>query len=250
MSLVLILSSHVAASAVGGSAQVVILARQGVDTVLAPTVLFGRHPGLGPPGGGAVSAEVFAGMLEGVEADGVLARVDAVITGYFASAAQVRATAEVLDRVNPAARIIVDPIMGDAPKGLYVPEDVAVAIARDLVPRAHLVAPNAWELSRLTGRDLSDPVGAARSLGRPVLVSSISLGDEIGVIFADADQAWLAAHPRQATAPNGTGDRLTALFTAGLLQGQNPSKTLLTATQSIASNLAPGAVVRLQSLTR
>ena len=109
---------------------------------------------------------------------------------------------------------------------------------------------DADELTRLTGKTLSNPVAAARSLGRPVLVSSINLGDEIGVIFADANQAWLAAHPRQATAPNGTGDRLTARFAAGLLQGQSPSQALLTATRSIASDLAPGAVVRLQSLNR
>jgi pyridoxine kinase len=59
MPLVLILSSHVAASPVGGGAQAAALARLGIETALVPTVLFGRHPGLGPPGGGPVPQEVF-----------------------------------------------------------------------------------------------------------------------------------------------------------------------------------------------
>ncbi len=152
---------------------------------------------MGPPGGGAVTADIFEGMLRGVEADGALARAGAVVTGYFAGADQVLAAAGAIDKAraaNPAVRIVVDPIMGDTPKGLYVPAQVAAAIADHLVPRADLVAPNAWELSRLAGRPLDDPLDAARSLGRPVLVSSIDLGQEIGVIYADARQAWLAAH--------------------------------------------------------
>ena len=64
---VLILSSFVASSGVGGFAQSLVLSALGHEPVLAPTVLFGRHPGLGPPGGAAVAADVFEGVLEGVE---------------------------------------------------------------------------------------------------------------------------------------------------------------------------------------
>ena len=64
MPVALILSSHVAGSGVGGGLQVAELSRLGFRTALVPTVLFGRHPGLGPPGGGAVSDAVFAGQVE------------------------------------------------------------------------------------------------------------------------------------------------------------------------------------------
>ena len=137
MPAILILSSHVAASAVGGSAQGVALARMGIETALVPTVLLGRHPGLGAPGGGAVSDAIFEGMLEGVAATGLLGRLDAVITGYFASPGQVAAAARIIGAVraaSPGARIVVDPIMGDYPGGLYVPETVALAIVADLIP--------------------------------------------------------------------------------------------------------------------
>jgi pyridoxine kinase len=121
----------------------------------------------------------------------------------------------------PAARLIVDPIMGDNGR-LYVKDAVAEAIARLLVPRADIAAPNAWELGWLTGRTVTDPasaIGAAQRLGKPVLVSSIRAGTEIGAVYAEAGEAWLASHPAAATAPHGTGDLLTALFTAALLGG-------------------------------
>ena len=54
MPLALILSSHVAASRVGGSAQALALAQFKIDSIVVPTVLYGRHPGWGPPGGAPV----------------------------------------------------------------------------------------------------------------------------------------------------------------------------------------------------
>jgi pyridoxine kinase len=178
--------------------------------------------------------------------------MDAVVTGYFAAADQVAAAARAIDAVraaNPAARIIVDPIMGDHPKGLYVPEEVALMIAADLVPRADLVAPNAWELARLNGVADGDPLGAARALGRPVLVSSVAVGEEIGVLYADGREAWLASHRRLDEAPHGTGDRLIALFTAALLRGETPRAALEQAVQDVATEIMGPTEVRLEALT-
>ena len=239
MPLALILSSHVAASRVGGMAQALALTVLGIDPVVVPTVLFGRHPGRGAPGGGPVPIETFDGLLAGVEADGVFIRADVVITGYFASAAQARSAARAIDAARaarPAVQIVVDPIMGDAGR-LYVAPEVAEAIATELVPRADLIAPNAWELERLSGLpvgDASAAVRAARSLGKPVLVSSIPRGEEIGVVCADANGAWLASHPRAAKAPNGTGDLLTALFAAALIEGLATDQALARAVGGVA----------------
>ena len=74
MATALILSSHVASSRVGGSVQALALAQFKIDPVLAPTVLYGRHPGWGAPGGAATSIEAFEGMIDGIEANGILAR--------------------------------------------------------------------------------------------------------------------------------------------------------------------------------
>ena len=249
MPLALILSSHVAASQVGASAQALALAQFRIDAMVAPTVLYGRHPGWGAPGGAPVAIEVFEGMLDGIEANGLFAQTDLVLTGYFASAAQVRAAARAIDAVRAAPRspearkpiIIVDPTIGDAGKGLYVPADVAEAVISDLCPRADIVAPNAWELQRLTGAESRDPtqaLHAARLLGRPVMVSSVLRGSEIGVVYADKREAWLAAHPRGDSAPKGTGDLLSALFGAALVDGLTISYALARAVGGVAETVA------------
>ena len=173
MPLALILSSFVAGSRVGGMPQALALAAFKVDPVLVPTVLFGRRPGQGaPPGGGAVSPEVFAGVLAGVESRGLFGLADLAVTGYFASPEQVEIAADTIARARRAARqgaygpkltVVVDPIMGDEPEGLYVSEAVARCIAARLVPLADVLTPNLWELRRLTGVSLSDPQHVAEA---------------------------------------------------------------------------------------
>ena len=248
MPLALILSSHVAASRVGGFVQALALARFGIDPVLIPTVLYGRHPGWGAPGGAQVPIRTFQGMLDGVAANGVLSRVDLVLTGYFASPAQVLATAKAIDTVRAGPReadarkpiVVVDPVMGDEGKGLYILPETAEAIASELLPRADYLAPNAWELGRLSGetpREPPDFVSACRKLRRAVLVSSVRHGEEIGVVYADARQAWYAAHAALDHAPNGSGDLLTALFAAALLEDQPASYALARAVGGVAETV-------------
>ena len=241
MPTVLILSSFVAASPVGGAMQSAVLTRMGYETVLAPTVLFGRHPGLGPPGGNAVEPSVFASLLAGIEANGVFERVHAVLTGYFAHPDQVAAGAAAIGAVravNPAVHIVVDPIMGDAGSGLYVSDPVAEALTGELVPLADLIAPNAWELERLSGQEVSDPtsaLAAARSMGRPTLVSSVAAGGDIGVVYAATGEAWLATHERLPADPKGAGDLLTALFVGHRLAGATPRAALHASVSEVAA---------------
>jgi len=249
MPLALIISSHVAGSRVGASAQAAALVQFKIDSMVVPTVLFGRHPGWGIPGGAPAPIEVVEGMLDGIEANGLFGLTDLVITGYFATAAQVRAAARAIDAVRDAPRegaatrrpsVIIDPTMGDAGKGLYVPQEVAEAIIAELIPRADIVACNAWELQKLTGADAREPLSAmraARLLNKPTLVSSVHRGNEIGVVLADRKEAWLAAHAKATRAPNGTGDLLTALYAASILEGQTLSYGLARAVGGVAETV-------------
>ena len=71
--------------------------------------------------------------------------------------------------------------------------------------------------------DAASAIAAARRLGRPALITSAPAGEgEIGLIYVDDEEATLFAHPRLATAPNGTGDLVTASFGAGLVEGLTP----------------------------
>mgnify|MGYP003673968155 CR=1 FL=1 len=253
MGFALLLTSHVSASRVGGGVTASALQAAGIDTALVPTVLLGRHPGWGEPGGGPVGEDLFSSVLDGIEANGMFALTDAVVTGYFASAGQIARAAKAIDAIRDIPKreahgacafahepaIVVDPIMGDDGRA-YVPETVSAAIRDILVQRADLVTPNAYELGWLTGIDVVDPgaaLSAARSLARPVLVSSVPVGDDIGILYADAHVAYLVTHPRFDKAPNGTGDLLTATFLNARLLGAEPKAALESAASSVWDTL-------------
>ncbi|MBI1237482.1 MAG: DUF429 domain-containing protein [Alphaproteobacteria bacterium] len=227
MTRVLILSSHVAASRVGGRVAVSALEARGIDTVFVPTVLLGRHPGHGAPGGGAVPADQFGSMLEGVAAQGLFGQFDAVLTGYFASVEQVEIAAAAIEEIrtaSPHPLIVIDPIIGDG-GALYVPEAVAAAIRDLLLPLADIITPNTFELgwlSREPVTDLRSARNAALHLGRPALISSIPDGDNLAVLYADDGENWIRKHKTVEDVPNGTGDLLAAEFLASrLVQDSN-----------------------------
>ena len=251
----LILSSFVAAERIGGAAQQYVLAAHRIDPVLAPTVMFGRSPAKGAEGE-VTSPAVLRRMLADIEADAIFGYLDLVITGHFSLASQVDIAADVLERVRAASTqrpvVIVDPIMGDAPKGLYVKPEVAAAVADRLVPLADWITPNLWELGRLAGAAVADArgaVAAARKLGRPALVTSVPAGaDEIGILFVDADRAVLFAHPKLLKAPNGTGDLVTASFGAGLVEGLEPLAATERAARAVAEAVAASRSLRTLDL--
>lgn len=238
MPMVLVISSYVAASRVGGGIAPFVLGPIKVDPVHVPTCLFGRHPGWGPPGGAAVDADVMEKMLEGIEANGLFSRLDAVVTGHFSHPDQVAVARAAIAKIRAAPRgkahehapdepiVIVDPVMGDEIPGLYVREPVAEALARDLVPLADIVAPNLWEFARLTGVDIAtlqspeDVAHAAWGRGRAWLISSVPSPQGIGVVHVDGAGAHVAETTHiEGRIPNGTGDMLTLRFAGGLISG-------------------------------
>lgn len=250
MPLALILSSFVAASRIGGAAQQYVLAAHKIDPVLAPTVMFGRTPARGGRGE-VTSPDVFQRMLGDIEADALFGMVDLIITGHFSSPEQVEIAAGVIGRVRNADRndawgarplVLVDPILGDAPKGLYVTYEVAQAVEDQLVPLADWLTPNLWELAFLADRQIDTAAAArdaARSLGKPALVTSAPAGEgEIGLLYVDKEEAVLFAHRRIATAPNGTGDLVTASFGAGLVEGRDPRDAAERAARAAAETVA------------
>lgn len=231
MKTVLTIQSQVAGAPVGNSVAVFAFERLGVRALALPTTLLGRRPDRGAPGGGPVPAEQLTSMLEGLEADGLLQEVDAVLSGYLAQPEQAAFVLDAVSRVkeaNPNAFYVCDPVMGDS--GLYVREEVAEALATSLVPEADLSAPNFWELGRLAGRDLDsleDARNAARRFGKPMLISSIPTETGLGVLYAAPTGDWFAETPKLPDAPKGgAGDLLTALFVARRLRGEGAAVAL------------------------
>lgn len=239
MPLVIVVSSYVAGSRVGGGLAPYVLAPLRVDPVLIPTTLLGRHPGWGAPGGGATPDDLMRGMLDGVEANGLFALCDAVLTGYMATPEQADIAADAIDRIRAARSgagaepptVIVDPIMGDLDVGPYVPAAVAGAITEQLVPRADLIACNLWEFRQLTHiaevADAAEVAAAALQTGRDWVVTSVRAGEGIGAVLAGGGQAAVASTPRlQGDVPRGAGDLLKLRFVGGLVSGEPPRRAL------------------------
>jgi len=224
----LIISSTVASSRVGASAASFCLRRLGIETIVLPTTLMGRHPGWGPPGGGAVSSDRLRDIWTGVKAQNI--QFDAVLTGYMGETAHIDVSAEILRDVrsaNPEAILAVDPVMGDHTGdggGLYIPERRARAMIETLIPLANFITPNQWELEYIQGH--TDRLPAR-------LVTSVPDGEKIGARWADGNTQFQVSHSKFETVPHGGGDSLAALFLGRRLLGETPRSALAASVASV-----------------
>lgn len=223
---VLSIQSDVVYGHVGNAAARFALQKLGHEVWALPTVLLSSHAGYGKVEGDSMSASLLCRLVDGLAANGWLANCDAVLSGYLGSADQAAAVVQAVRSVkaaNGSALYCLDPVFGDAGRA-YAKPGVAEAMARDLLPLADIVTPNAFELASLASvpvRDaLSAKVAAAR-LGRPlVLATSVPAGDgRIGTLAATKDEAWFATTPFLDTVPHGSGDLLAALFLGRRLSG-------------------------------
>jgi len=220
----LILSSTVASSRVGASAASFCLQRLGVETIVLPTTLMGRHPGWGTPGGGSVDAALLRDVWMGVAAQNI--KFDAVLTGYMGDPAHIDLGVEIIDHVkarNAEALIAVDPVMGDHGQ-LYIPESRAAAIIERLIPKADFITPNVWELGYIESRSSSLP---------DRLITSAPDGDDIGAVWQSRTERWQVSHAKFESVPHGGGDSLAALFLGRLLLGETYAGALAKSVASV-----------------
>ncbi len=232
MAHVLLLSSWVAHGHVGISAAAPALQALGHSVTQLPTVQLSNHAGWTHVAGRPTEIALLSDWVEALDRNGWLAQVDAILTGYMPSAAHVEFAATLIKRLKgtaPRVRAIVDPILGDSPKGLYIAPQAAIAIRDALVPLADVLTPNRYELSWLSERrveKLNDTQDAARTLGgtqAEVLVTSVPAGPgKTGVFAVTTDTATLYTvplAPGAAQVPNGVGDVFSALVAGGCTVG-------------------------------
>ena len=208
MAKILAISSQVVYGPVGLSAIVPALQAQGHDVLAIPTVLLSYHPGHGVPARCSIDV---AALMGAVETIGAFKNIDAVITGYFASADQVIETAALIKKLRPKI-ILVDPVIGDHGR-LYVKEEVALAIREHLLPLATIITPNAFELSWLIGKATTDFAADAKLLKvAEVIVTSVPADEQLATLRVTSTEAqWHHTQKRQ-NVPNGTGDYLSGLY--------------------------------------
>ena len=238
--LALTIQSHVAWGHVGNSAAVLTLQLLGIEAVPIHTVQFSNHTGYGEFKGQVFPASHIHDVLEGLQARGVLARCDAVLSGYLGDPGTGEAILEAvasIRQVRPQVRYLCDPVMGDIGRGLFVRPGIPEFLRQRALPNTDIITPNQFEFELLIGHEVESmqaAVTGARSLLRrhpdrpgPELIVITSLRtpdlphDSIHTIAVTADHAWTVPTPHLALSPmpNGMGDVFAAVLLGCLLQG-------------------------------
>ncbi|GHD66049.1 pyridoxine/pyridoxal/pyridoxamine kinase [Jeongeupia chitinilytica] len=228
---VISIQSQLVYGSVGNSVAVPALQRMGLHVAPVPTVLLSNTPHYPSVDGGVIPSTWFAGYLRELELRGVLQHTRAIMVGYLGCADQARLVADWLAHVRqhwPDIRFHVDPVLGDYDCGMYVEPELVLAYTQYLLPQAHGLTPNGFELAKLAGRPLrsfDDVTGAARFWlnGRAdwVVVTSALAPSQadapLTVAVVTREGCRQLSHARIPSGVKGTGDLFAAVLTGLLL---------------------------------
>lgn len=242
--------SQVVYGYVGNSVALPCLRAHGLQAVGVPTVLFSNTPHYPSIHGGAIATDWFQGYLQDLLERQALDHLRTVLVGYLGNPEQIQVLAQWLRQVQelrPELRIIIDPVIGDHDVGVYVAPGMLQAYREHLLPLAHGLIPNDFELTQLATMPiytLDDAIQAARSLLKHQLEWIIATSaapqscpnDQLQLAVVTRHDAHIVRHPRIPSYPKGTGDMFGAELSAYLLAGH----TLRQATE-----LASAAVVKV-----
>ena len=202
-----------------------VLSVMGIQPVALPTVVLSTHTGgLGTPArmdGAAYAREA----LEHYHTLGV--EFDCIYTGYLGGEAQAD-LAEQAFGLWPAARKVVDPVMGDNGKAYSTVTPAFIDRMRTLCRKADLILPNVTEAALLLGQEPTEAVpddAAAQALADKLLqltpnavVTGLPLGKYIGCAGAGREQFVIKKLHIERSFP-GTGDLYGAVLIGSLIQG-------------------------------
>lgn len=241
MARILAISSYVAYGHVGLAAIVPALQAMRHEVIAIPTVVLSSHNGYEAVRGFPLTGEQIDGLIESLVSNGWLDEVDAVLTGYMPSVEVTASLAAALARLgsaNPEVLYLCDPVLGDDPGGLYVGEDVAVAMRDRLVPLADIVTPNRFELAWLSGLPVDSPAdadAASDEIGADLLVATSIPASErmIANVYSTPEQTGRAEHERFPQVPHGTGDLFAALLLGHMLEGCDAADATSRATAGV-----------------
>ena len=202
-----------------------VLSVMGIQPVALPTVVFSTHTGgLGTPArldGAAYGSTALDHYRElGVE-------FDCIYTGYLGGEEQV-ALAEKSFELWPAARKVVDPVMGDNGKAYSTVTPALIDRMRALCRKADLILPNATEAALLLERQPQDTnfddasaqalANDLLALAPSVVVTGLALGKYIGCAGAGKESFVIKKLHIDRSFP-GTGDLYGAVLIGSLIQG-------------------------------
>lgn len=221
----------------GNSAAVPPLRQCGLRVAEVPTTLLSNTPFYATMRGKVLPADWFADLLQGVRERQLHTRAQVLLSGYLGSVDNGHAFADWVEQAlqeAPQLRFCLDPVIGDTHTGAYVEPGLEVVFRERLLPSAWLVSPNAFELERLSGLPAvteREGLKAARALlvRGPEWVVTHSVRNHDGdlvTLAVSEGEAWKVVSNELPIDVAGTGDVLTALIIASLLEGEAMSRAL------------------------
>ena len=243
MKQILSIQSAVTYGFVGNSVAAPVITTLGMQPLLIDTISLAAHPGYGTIAGGPADQTQFSAILEALTALRVLPQINSVVTGYLGDARQadpIRSMIQGWQAEQPDGVYILDPVLGDGGR-LYVESAIVDQIRQKLLPVAHIVTPNQFELGLLTNSHVETAIEAARS-AKAMLQQNPNLQAVIATGIANEDRGIsdLKVTRQNVTAfdyakrPHGVaggGDLLTAILACWLTAGHDLDAAFAAASQ-------------------
>ena len=247
MKQILSIQSAVTCGFVGNSVAAPVITTLGIQPLLIDTISLAAHPGYGKIAGGPAEQMQFSAMLEALTTLRVLPQISNVITGYLGDARQaapIHSMVKDWQAERPDGSYILDPVLGDGGR-LYVDSAVVDVIQQKLLPLAHIVTPNQFELGLLTNSQIKtvhEAIEAAKKMlqHNPNLQAIIATGiadeergiSDIKVTRHDVKALDYAKRPHGIA---GGGDLLTAILACWLTAGHDLSAAFAAASRDAHS---------------
>ncbi|WP_281300986.1 MULTISPECIES: bifunctional hydroxymethylpyrimidine kinase/phosphomethylpyrimidine kinase [unclassified Iodidimonas] len=153
---------------------------------------------------------------------------DCIKIGMLGDEQTIHAVADCLQHKAPGIPMVLDPVMIAKGGAALLPPAAIDALIGAMVPKAHLITPNAPELAALVGQEIENAADMetaarrfARQSGCAVLAKGGHLpGDDLVDLLVDGDKArFFRARRIKSRHTHGTGCTLASAIATGLAQG-------------------------------
>jgi hydroxymethylpyrimidine/phosphomethylpyrimidine kinase len=188
-----------------------------------------------------IPPEVIIAQVQAVASD---IGVDAVKIGMLGDAATIAAVGAALDLIDPAAPVVLDPVMVAESGAELLAPDAREALVRELLPRVTVLTPNVPEARMLAGHPGGEPDELARALHglgpRVVVVTGGHREDPVDVLY-DGEHLEHIGGPRHPDgASHGSGCTHSSTLAARLALGDSPREAARAARAVTADAVAHG----------
>jgi pyridoxine kinase len=263
---VISIQSQVAFGHVGNSAAVFPMQMHGIDVIAIPTTLLSNRPGYPTIRGRVLDAQLVADLLKGIEERGALDSAQMILSGYLGSPDIALVVADFVARAkakNRGLRYLLDPVLGDRDRGLFVHADIPPLVRDHLCPLADIITPNHFEFEQLGGvevKTIEAVIAQAGAFGArgpsTIVITSAALADtpddKIESLAIERSherfRAWRVRTPKLPISPNGTGDLFAALYVAARIGGSETSDAVSHAASAIFAVLEITAAAGTQEM--